>query len=236
MQNVYSIATRPAYFQDLLNKEVCAYELRYQARPGTELPIMLQDQRGIQLTMATWGLRISGRSTPVTHIHMSRILKERPFNMLLRRQRCAVPANCFIVKKEETRLVRLLKQRIFCMGGIYQIEKQGGNIRIRFGLLQTEPADMLQPYCNTMPVCFTMDRRQQWVGSDHIGDIMHRADRASQLWYDHFKVSEKVLENNLNERVLLTPLSLSPKQIREREAALAKVNIDELRANTSSKN
>lgn len=235
MQNVYSIATKPSYLEQLLNEAPVNYDIRYQARPGMMLPMIIDNPEGNKLVSAVWGMNLPGTKKPTACIHMNKMFKDKNVTQLVRKQRCAIPANCFIVKKTTTRLVRILKQRIFCMGGVYKIEQRGNQRRYTFALLLTEPADMLTPYCNEMPICFAMDHWKDWVGNELLSDIMHRADRASLLWYDHFPVSEQVLESYVNDRELLAPLRLSKQQQDERQAGLDKIKMDELRANSGGK-
>jgi putative SOS response-associated peptidase YedK len=235
MQNVYSIATKPSYFQDLLNDPDVDYNTCYQARPGMVLPILLNDGKKNRLELATWGLKLRGKRGVHPQVHMRQTLKERPFNQYVRRQRCAVPANCYIVAKNGVRLVRLLKQRVFCLGGIYQVHEERGRKEIRFAILQTEPADMLCSYCDEMPVAFAVDRWQRWATSKYLGDVMHRADRSTTLWYDHFRVSEKILQTDQNSRELLVPLGATAQQLEDRKHALSSIQINELRANSGGK-
>jgi len=235
MQNVYSIATRPAYFKTLLSEDPVAYDMRYQARPGMTLPILLDRADGHKLVNATWGLHLPGYKKSVSCLHMKCLFKDRRFTHLLRKQRCAVPANCFFVAKQGTRLVRLLHNRTFCMGGVYQIERTTARTQLRFALLRTEPADMLTPYCDSMPICFATDHWQAWNTHEQLSDVMDYADRASQLWYDHFPVADGVLDATVNSRDLLKPIGLTQQQIKERQAALDQVEVHAPRMNSGGK-
>jgi putative SOS response-associated peptidase YedK len=234
MQNIYSIATKPIYFKNLLNGTVPVYEACYQARPGMVLPIILGNGTN-KMVLATWGLATLSSKEPITQVHMRHVLKHRPYNRMIRTARCAIPANCFILNNKEPRLVRLLKQRVFCLGGIYEYAMKNGANEYRFAILQAEPADMLQSYCTEMPICFGADRWNQWTDSEHIGDVMYQADRSLQLWFDHFRVSEKISDPTQNDRELLKPLEASRQQLLDKEASLEGIDERTLRANMSSK-
>lgn len=231
MQNVYSIATKPSYFARLLNTEEVYFDIRYQARPGMLLPVII----GSKLINAVWGMDLPGGKDVCSQIHMKRMFKDKEVTHMIRNQRCVVPANCFIVKRSEPRLVRVLKQRVFGIGGVYQRNRTRNTSRYHFALLQTEPADMLSSYCDEMPVCFAIDRWMDWTSECELSEIMQRADRSSQLWYDHFPVSDQVLDSYVNDRELLRPIGLSHIQRRERRAALDNIKLDDWRSNSGGK-
>lgn len=236
MQNVYSIATPPAYFTKLLNAPSEAYKPCYQARPGMQLPVLLHTPQGGRAVCATWGLFLPGRPDPITQVHMRDVLRQRPYSSLVRTQRCAVPTNCFIIRKgTEVRLVRLLQHRVSCMGGIFQRTTHRGSVSLRFALLQMAPADILLQHCDHMPVCFSIDQWKEWVGNEELGDIMQMADRTHKQWFDHFKISEKILNVDMEDRDLLRPLGASFRQLRDRKAALDNIDVDMLRASSGSK-
>ena len=134
----YSLATVPDKIAELCGLgHTAKYEKKYQARPGQKLPIITLNDGVPEISEAWWGIRGNLSSA---FLDMSRVLKTRPYNVLIRRQRCAVPANCFITwNNKNVHLVRLLQHRLFLMGGIWQ-EYKGERY---FTLLETESADIL---------------------------------------------------------------------------------------------
>ncbi len=224
--NTYSIATSPTMLATRTNiSEVLEYAPIYQARPAMKLPIIILQNGKPEIVMATWGLK---SSVAFNTIHMSRILKGRPWNILLRTQRCAVPANCFIVKKNnEAFLIRLPQHRLFMMGGVYQMKKN----EIHFTLLETESADLISSITDNMPVVFHNDRVTKWLLADELGSIMRFADKAGNNWFDYFKISQQVFDAKENNRELLTPLGMSREQQQQREQSIQALTFEKERMN-----
>jgi putative SOS response-associated peptidase YedK len=155
MMNIYSIATKT---KSIATK--CRIETEeefapvYQARPGMKLPAIIMINGTPQLVSAMWGLR---STISANTIHMSRILKSRTWNLRLRRQRCVIPANCFIAEKNgQAWLIRLPQYRMFLMGAVYQ--KKGNEYH--FTLLETESPDLITSVTEDMPVVFSAEKMQ----------------------------------------------------------------------------
>lgn len=224
--NIYSIATTPEMLASRTNtSEPLDYEPIYQARPGMKMPIIILRDGKPEIVMASWGLR---SSSAFNRIHMSRVLKSRPWNLLIRRQRCAVPANCFIVNTQGTpHLIRLPQHRLFMMGGIFQIKKE----EIYFTLLETESADLISSITKEMPVLFHNDRIARWLTADEIGTLMRFADKAGNNWFDYFKVAPEILSEKENNRELLTPLGMTREQQKLREQSIQALTFEKERMN-----
>lgn len=224
--NIYSIATTPEMLATRTNiSEVLAYEPIFQARPGMKMPIIILRNGKPEIVMATWGLR---SSTAFNTIHMSRVLKTRPWNLLIRKQRCAVPANCFIVNTNGIpHLIRLPQHRLFMMGGVFQLKKD----EIHFTLLETESADLISSLTNEMPVVFHNDRVARWLMADELGTLMRFADKAGNNWFDYFKVAPEILIAKENNRNLLTPLGMTREQQKFREQSIQAMTFEKERMN-----
>jgi putative SOS response-associated peptidase YedK len=224
--NIYTIATSSPELATRTNVgDVIEYTPAYQARPGMKMPIIIFRNSKPEIVMATWGLRSNASFNTV---HTSRILKTRPWNLLIRRQRCAIPANCFIGNKTGTpHLIRLPQHRLFMMGGMYQVK----NDEIYFTLLLTETADIISSIAEEMPVIFHNDRVHKWLTTEDLGSIMRYADKAGNNWFDYFKVDPEVLNAKENNRELLTPLGMSRGQVRQREQQVAAMSFEKERMN-----
>jgi len=100
MLSLYTISTKPETVTDQCKlSESFSYSPVCQARPGMQLPIIIQINNKPSPVIANW-------------------VTKRPL-ILIRKQRCAVPANCFFsVKDGQPYLIRLLQHRMFLMGGI----------------------------------------------------------------------------------------------------------------------
>lgn len=231
---VYSIATVPSDLALRTNiAEPLEYTPVYQARPGMKMPIIIYRNDRPELVSAMWGLR---SSASYNSIHMSRVLKSRPWNILIRTHRCAVPANCVIVEKNnQAFLIRLPQHRLFLMGGVVQQRKDD----YHFTLLETESADLLAPITESMPVFIHNDRIQKWLGqkkdaddySMELDSIFRFADKAGNNYFDYFKIDPKVLDPKANNRELLVPIDLSNEQYRLRDKQIMAVSFEKERAN-----
>lgn len=229
----YSIATSPSDLALRTNiADALEYTPIYQARPGMKMPIVIFRNDRPELVMAMWGLR---SSTMYNSVHMSRVLKGRPWNILLRTHRCAVPANCFIVEKNGNAfLIRLPQHRLFLMGGVFQQRKND----FHFTLLETESADIIAPVTESMPVIIHHDRIQKWLQhkDDHdrpleLDSIFRFADKAGNNYFDYFKVNPHVLDPKANERNLLIPLGMSNEEYRLRNKQIMSNSFEEEKKN-----
>ena len=192
------------------------YNIAYQARPRMVMPILIEEKGETQLVNASWG--ITGAKETVNHASMARILTTRPYNVMIRSQRCAVPANCFFgAHKEKPYLVRLMNHRLFCLGGLYNKTQIGNEIKYSFCILGLAPADILQGYMDEMPIVISADRARKWLEADHLYKVMNAADGSVNHWFDFFEVSGDILNEEANKKELLKPIGLSPKQMEEKE-------------------
>src|SRR5450631_2301804 len=92
---LYTISSKPDTIADQCKlTETLSYSPAYQARPGMQLPIIMGKENKIELVMAQWGIK-----KPL--VSVDRILSTRPYNILVRKQRCAVPANCYFSFKND---------------------------------------------------------------------------------------------------------------------------------------
>jgi putative SOS response-associated peptidase YedK len=226
MMNIYSIATKT---KSIATK--CRIETEeefapvYQARPGMKLPAIIMINGTPQLVSAMWGLR---STISANTIHMSRILKSRTWNLRLRRQRCVIPANCFIAEKNgQAWLIRLPQYRMFLMGAVYQ--KKGNEYH--FTLLETESPDLITSVTEDMPVVFPADKMQKWFTVKELDRILHFADKAANEYFDYFRVDATILNGNVNDKELLRPTGMTLEQYKLREMQIKAVTFEKERMN-----
>jgi len=225
MLSLYTITSKPdTIIQQCKLSESFSYAPIFQARPGMKLPIIIEREKRIELVMATWGIK-----KPL--VSMDRILSTRPYNILVRKQRCAVPANCFFsLKNDRPHLIRLLQYRLFLMGGIFNYFDG----EFSFALLQAHPADMLNSMQGKIPVVMAPEKLSSWLNSTDIGRVMHYADRAGSYWFDYYPVSKQVLHAAQNNKELLKPEGISQNEFKEHEKKLTALAFDKERPNRSN--
>lgn len=233
MEEIYTIASERAYFDNLFRGRVEAYEKHYQARPGMQLPIVIQEDKSCSMVNARWGMALKKSLHISNTVHMRYVLKRAPYTILIRIGRCAIPANCFIARKgERVYAVKLLQQRLFWMGGLYHVrEDRDGKKHYEFTLLTTEPPEILMTVGEDVPVILRPHKYKEWLGAKHLHQVMDLADKTGNQWYDYFQIDSEVLRKGVDERKYLMPISPSYAELRERTKALKKIHIDEEREN-----
>ncbi len=227
MLPLYTITTKPeAILEQCKLNGSFAYEPAYQCRPGMQLPVIIQREGQTEVVLATWG-----RKKPI--ISMDRILTKPPYNILIRRQRCAVPANCFfMIKDGQPYLVRLIHHRLFLMGGLCHY----ANGEFHLALLETESPDILNSMEGQIPILLAPEKAHSWLKGNEVGRVIHYADRSGSHWFDFFLVTKEILEIHRNDRKLLEPQGISKKQLEEHQKKLDALAFDKERPNrTNSK-
>lgn len=224
--NCFSIATDPNELSIRTNVAgLVDYKPVYQARPGMKTPVIIWRYGKPEIVMAMWGLR---SNAAYNTIHMSRVLKSRPWNVLVRTQRCAVAANCVIVEKnKEAFLIRLPQHRLFLLGGVYQ---QKGD-EFHYTILETESPDILEPIANDTPVFIHNDRIQKWLKDSELESIFYFADKSGNNYFDYFKIDPRVLDPKENNRDLLIPQGITHAQYLERQKQVMALSFEKERAN-----
>jgi putative SOS response-associated peptidase YedK len=208
-----------------------SYSPVFQARPGMKLPILIQKEGKIELIMARWGVK-----KPL--VDVDRILSTRPYNILIRKQRCAVPANCFFsLKRDQPYLIRLLQYRLFLMGGMFHYSEG----EFYFTLLQAHAPDMLNSMEGKIPVVMAPEKPSSpegapsgWLSGAEVGRVMRYADRAGSYWFDYFPVSKQILETGQNNKDMLKPLGISQNELKEHEKKLTALAFEKARPNRSN--
>jgi putative SOS response-associated peptidase YedK len=228
----YTIASKPETIAEQFNLlEPTEYETAFQAHPTDTLPILIKEGEHVQQFEGNWNVKASARSARMlASVSMDNILTTRPFNILIRKQRCVIPANClFGIKDGEPHLIKLLKDRLFGMGGIYTLEHKNGVPIYRFAVLTTAAPPILLPFVDQIPVLFVPDRHDKWLGTDRVAKVMKYADYATTNWFDLFKISKDILEGQPNDKELLQPLGQSLSQLMAQQNKMQTEELEKMR-------
>jgi len=215
MTSIYTITTDQSYLQEVFNSiNKIEYSLKYQGRIGESFPIIVQEEGKNVFINAHWGVHnVSKGSRSLSQIHLSKTLKQRPYNLFLRKNRCAIPSNCFVGQNNgKTYLIKLLHDRLFCFGGFYVQNKN--NKDYSFCMYETASADILRPFVgDSMPVLFEVDNVNKWLKSTSIHSLIKTADKSVYKYFDIFEISKEVLSNGANRKELLKPIGKSLKEL-----------------------
>lgn len=231
MLDLFTIATKAPALCEAFNaqEEDFEYTPAYQVRPKMTVPIFVGDGETVNYQDANWGLQLGkGKSWAVSTVDMDKILRKKPYNILIRKQRCIVPANCFYgIREGEPFLVKLLQQRVFGMAGIWQETKGAGGPTVEFALLTTEAPDILAPYMKEMPVLFEAEQHKNWLKDTSLRSVMKFADRSGLHWFDMHQVAKEILSSTDNKKELLKPLF--PSAQRSKEAKMNAIELEQYR-------
>lgn len=230
MTDLYTIVTPKSEIEHQSRvRPIPKYEKRFQARSGDLLPVISKTRNTVTGVKAVWGIE-DGRRTYYT-IPMEKILVRKPFNIWFHKHRCAIPANCFFAHKDEKAfLVRVLKQRLFMLGGIC-LPAGEHRKKPQFAILTTDAADILTTITDTMPVNFSPHKTIEWIQQETILKVMQLADSSGDRWFDYFKVHPRIIEPKWNEKDLLRPIGISFREWQEREEKLNAIEVSEDRFN-----
>jgi putative SOS response-associated peptidase YedK len=222
---IYTISSRPETVQEQCKLAGSfLFSPIYQARPGMKLPILLLKDKQPEWIMAKWAIK-----RPV--VSMDRIITTRPYNILVRKQRCAIPANCFFsMKNGSPHLIRLLQYRLFLLGGIFYTADE----ELHFAILETDPADILRSMEGQMPVVMAPEKLSSWLCGDEISHVIHCTDKSCSYWFDYFPVSKNIRESTQNNKYLLKPEGISQQALKEYEKKMAALAFDKERPDRSN--
>ena len=222
----YCIATTATDIALLTNiADAIDYDPIYQARPGMKMPLIIYRNDRPEIVSAMWGKR---SSSAYNTVHMNRVLKSRPWNILIRKNKCLIPANCIITEKNgEAFLIRLPQHRLFLMGGVYQMKGK----EYYFTLLETESPDILATITDDTPLFIHNDRIMKWLQATELDSIFRFADKAGNNYFDYFRVNPKILDPKENNRELLIPLGMTHAQYLERQKQVMSLSFEKERAN-----
>ncbi|HWA09471.1 MAG TPA: SOS response-associated peptidase [Opitutaceae bacterium] len=100
------------------------------------------------------------------------------FKQSTAKRRCLVPANGFyewqtVGKLKLPHLFTLKGEEPFAFAGIW--EPAEGNTPETFGILTTEPNELVAPIHNRMPVILTQATMPRWLGSEPLAEDEYRA-------------------------------------------------------------
>jgi len=221
---LFTITTQPEEIEHLSRvRPVVQFDKLYQVHTGDTVPVCCKIDGKIKWVSGVWGIR-HGKAT-LTSIPMDKILIKKPFNIWIRKYRCAIPVNCFFVEQEEkVFLIRILKQRVFMLGGIC-LPPDATHAQHRFALLEVEAADILARIADTIPINFRCDKASEWIGQETMLNVMELADSSGARWFDFYKVDPSILMAGTNTKELLKPHGISYREWAEREEKLGSLDL-----------
>ena len=203
MKPILTISTTASALSKRLDLTLDNWGNYHQARPGDDLSCLVMDSPRPVGETARWGIRGEW------HTPLHGIMHRRPYNRLIRRQRCVVPVNCFIGALEaQPYLIKLMHERVFGVGAIY--DHIGDHMAL--SLITVEPPPILQPYVTQMPVLLPIEKYIDWLDADDVAHVVLLAEESRKHWFDLFPVDPEILKGG-DERDYLKPIGPSVKDL-----------------------
>tara|TARA_B110000305_G_C19363578_1_gene600752 strand:- start:155 stop:844 length:690 start_codon:yes stop_codon:yes gene_type:complete len=223
MIDTYTIATKISEIKkECKIEQDFDYEFAYQARPKMDLPIIISENNKLKLVSAKLGIY-----TGLSAISMKPILTNPTFNKLIRKNRCAIPTNCFFgTNNGKSILIKLVKPRLFYMGGVFKKTAT----EYQFSLLNNESPDVLT-FLKYSPVLFSIKKVTQWLSENNLETVMNIADQSGNYWFDYFEVDSKIHSTNKNSKSLLKPIGIAQSEINNRNEQLNSIIFNQERPN-----
>lgn len=141
-----------------------SYTPRYNAAPGQDLPIILDDNPG-QVVMARWGLVPHWSRDAKGFINArSESASEKPaFRGSFRKRRCLVIADGFYEWEKKVPYRFTVSHGLFSMAGLWYIYGVEGGSITTFTILTTEPNEVVSRIHHRMPVILSKADEEAWL-------------------------------------------------------------------------
>lgn len=147
----------------------------HNVAPETEMPIIFESDDGKRVLQPfQWGLKrewwVKGKPDPI-NARAEGIESSRMFGLLLRRQRCLVPASGYYEWVQEGGFkqpyrIRPTDQTAFAFAGLYHSWKRGDEEIATYTIITTSPAKSIAAIHDRMPVILHPDDEQLWLARD----------------------------------------------------------------------
>ncbi len=212
MLNILTVATKPQPLADTFDiAGTMEFAPLYQVYAMQNLPITVKIGKFNRLVTANWGIyHTEGANSEILMSYpLEKALKSKNHGMNLRSKRCIIPANLFFGSKNRVPYgIRLLKHRLFGLGGFYQFDQKLEKYSVAIYL--TESPDILRPFLGpSMPLILEPPDAIKWIQEQDLRDLFSLADKSRAYYYDLFEVDKKVLHAKYNRRELIKPLGPS---------------------------
>ena len=233
MLDILTIASTPAAIASSLRLGTTPEVVKhYSARSGDNITAFLEVvNTNYQATSGKWGIMYRQKAEPF--VPVERILSKKPYSLWIRNNRCAIPVNCFFSELQgRVFLVRVLKERLLWLGGIFVRNEQ--NPEGAVSILTTEAADVLLPVTDRMPVLFPSKRVSKWLSTEHMHDVMTLADNSGSQWFDYFEIDPGILEGKISGPNALKPISATLREMEAKKEMLDKLDLNDDRFNRNN--
>lgn len=173
----YSLITLPDDVAEAIGAELSIlFDPRYDVRPGSTAPVVVQTERGRSIQGFRWGLVPSWAKEEKIGYRMinarSETVREKPsFRSLFPRRRCLVPADGFYEwvgpkGAKERHWIFTEDRSLFFMAGLWDRWRPEGRddaSLFTFTILTTDANELVSPIHDRMPVILSEEDRERWL-------------------------------------------------------------------------
>jgi putative SOS response-associated peptidase YedK len=147
---------------------------RWNIAPTQESPVVRQAGEGRRLDLLRWGLVPEKAVTPAGHINARGETAPTlaAFRDSFRGKRCLVPADGFyewlrVTGRPQPYHIRFRDRRLFAIAGLWSHWQRRGHATIDgFTILTCEPAAVVRPLHDRMPVILPASAWEEWLRAD----------------------------------------------------------------------
>lgn len=158
-------------------------EIRYNARPGQNLPI-ITNVSPHEFTIAKWGFQPQWMKKGIINARAETVAQKPAFKNAFQKRRCLVLADGFYewhkTPQGSTPYRIVMKNgEPFTMAGIFEpFTDKNGEIFVTFAIITTNANKIMEPIHERMPVIFKQEDELKWINDDfpHPEKLLHAID------------------------------------------------------------
>lgn len=195
----YSIGSKFKEIEESLSFEF-SYNFvpAYVTREGQSLPVILNHYEG-KIEQARWGTGGSRQQfIAYPWVRAEGIIKKAHSRILIRKNRCLIPANGFFINKknESTYFIYFPKNKIVTFGGIWRSckENEMDKPHIIFSIISCASNGKISALTNRIPVVVHTGARRKFLKKDiPLMDITGMLRKENNMEYNGIPVSQDLL-------------------------------------------
>lgn len=182
------------------------FEKNFNIKPGTSVPIVIEQNGSPKLVNATWGLKVGKDSHH--SISQEEVLKDQNLKSLVESSACIIPASGFYKWKETVHdplpfYLRVLSKEILPLAGICMSEKK----EYRFAVITMPANALVEPLDKSMPCILDNSEYDQWLRGGALSRL-EKGFHGNNLLPDMavYRVPDLVNDTSKNSRELIQPI------------------------------
>jgi len=165
------------------------------------LPMILPQSIG-KIDLGNWGIYTTKKQIKLW-FESEGIIKNKPTRVLIRKQRCLIPANGFFIKHNQNYFFMYFPdQPVITMAGLYSVDNQSENKKhtYQFAILTKPAMNKISSYTSRMPLIISSGTRRKFLNQNRpLMDITRLFQKEERLPINGVEVSSKLFfKENIN--------------------------------------